>query len=620
MKIGESMNCIYHTRVSRKRVKVTEKYILSLKAKIKELENRLSASSSTSSDSSHEANPLISATEEYSFLEPNTPSDESIISSHTYHYLGDSACQRYLLKIKQAIMNSTRLTTNLHNSDFRTISLDINPNTSLVQSLADNVCPSIQEAKNCIATARKIIAADYMFIEPEYEVKVLENLIYGVTVTTSNFAEYSTEMARFLMYLSLGQLFEKKGNKTTRSRFPGLSYFECALKLQGELLKVYDCVANTSLVQSFLYVAYYALSLDKSAFAFIQVGNAIRMMYTLGFHKRAATSSQNRVFWLCYIYDRVVAVRFGYPLAIKEVDIDIPLPISLSTANDVEYFEQNHFICQVKLAKITTNIIQKIYTRNSGSLISNCQLVLAELKGWLDNLPEGLALIMKNLKTTQSRSTVNLHINYNYSIMLTTRPVLFFVFNKVVTDGKVFDKSSKLFNMIETLLKSSVEAATIQSIILSTLYSQDEMANASFLDCHYLFSATIILIFAAFCQSLPSHRMSFGCDISNLFDRVQANLAILQRLSQYNIPASNFNRQLTEFIDLLGSKGVQTNFQRCFPADQPNKEENPNSISQKNSELIKNIDLTSVIDDMNLNFQSDESIFLDGDDFIRQLF
>lgn len=618
VKIGEPKNCLYQKRISRKRVKVTEHYLLSLKARIKELEHRLGDSSSAILDSSQEVSPLFSASEEGGSLESTTPADEPIIT-HKFHYLGDSACQKYLLKIKQSIMNSSRLITDMHNSNFRTISLDINPNISLVQSLAADVCPSIDEAKKCIASAREIIAADYMFIEPDYEVEVLENLIYGKRVSTSNFVEYSTEMARFLMYLSLGRLFEREGCESTKSRFPGLSYFECALKLQGELLKVYDCVANTSLVQSFLYVAYYALSLDKSAFAFIQVGNAIRMMYTLGHHKEASNSTQSRVFWLCYLYDRVVAVRFGYPLAIKEVDIDIPLPISLHSANMVE---QNHFIYQVKLAKITTNIIQKIYTRNSSSLISNCQLVLTELKDWLDHLPDELVLNMKNLETGQSRSTVNLHINYNYSIMITTRPVLFFVFNRVVKNGKIFDKSfpPKLLTLIETLLRSSVEAATIQSIILSTLYSQDKMANASFLDCHYIFSATMILIFAAFCQSLPSNSMSFECDITSLFERVQANLAILQGLSQYNIPASNFNRQLTEFIDLIGSKGVQTNFRECFQSDQTQKEEDSRSVTQEKSQFIKNIDLTSVIDDMNLNCPSDDSIFLESDDFLRQLF
>ncbi|QLG72282.1 hypothetical protein HG535_0C06370 [Zygotorulaspora mrakii] len=623
LKICKPHECVYRSRVPRKTVSITENYLQSLKAKIRELENQLGNSSPTPTEFLQDANPLVSNKDEDGVIDGGPYIDESKLSNHTFHYLGDSACRKYLSKIKQSLIKSSKLTDNPHNSDFRTISLDIAPNISLVRSLSADVCPPISEAKKCIATVYKIIGADYLFIEPGYEVDILENLIYCDTVDSTNFMRYSTEMVRFLTYLSLGCLFENSNSDQPRSKFPGLSYFECALKLQGELLKVYDCIANTSLVQSFLYVAYYALSLDKPAFAFIQVGNAIRMMYALGHHKRTTNPDQNRVFWLCFVYDRIVAIRFGYPLTINESDVDIPLfpvppPERNSPPGSISMsLEKYHFISQVQLARITTDIVRKIYTRNTASFIANCHLVLTQLKNWLDNLPKYLDLNLSNLKMAQSRSTINLHINYNYSIMITTRPVLFYVFNKVLTSGKGLSSlfSVKSHNTIQTLLKASVEAANLQSVILTTLYFEGVMANASFLDCHYIFSATIILIFAAFCQSLPNYTMTFGCDISTLFDRVQTNLDILQRLSQYNIPASNFNRQLTEFIDLISSKGVQTTFQGYFQSDLPERYED--SKPQLDSQAIKNIDLTRVLDDMsNTNFSND-AVFFDNEDFLR---
>ncbi|CAI4577077.1 BDM_1a_G0031670.mRNA.1.CDS.1 [Saccharomyces cerevisiae] len=391
---------------------------------------------------------------------------EVLLNVSNYHF-GDSACAKYLFKIKQLLIKSCHLTSDVSNLDYRTLSLDTSPNISLIEVIAVEVCPPIEEAKKWISAASKVIGADYMFIEPNYESEILESVIYNNEINHANFVEYATELTRFFTYLALGRLFnEDSSPENTRSKFPGLLYFETALKLQGELLKVYDRIANSSLVQSFLYVAFYALSLDKPSFAFMLVGNAIRMMFTLGYHRRVTSSINNRVFWLCYVYDRLVAVRFGFPLAISEFDIEIPL---LEEADNTFFsvsLDIYHFVSQVKLAKITTQIIGKIYTRNSVSFIQNCNVVLKLLKNWLDDLPSELKLDYNNVNAGRSRSTINLHINYNYSIIITTRPVLFYVFNKVVATGKSAEElfSKQTLSIIQILLESSVQAAKIQSL------------------------------------------------------------------------------------------------------------------------------------------------------------
>lgn len=624
-KIDKPQECEYHTRVSSKTVKITEKYLLSLKTRIRDLEHELNNTASPcTSEYLPDTNPLVSSEDDNVTVTNELLSSSSEVSVNLNNYpFGDSACAKYLFKIRQLLIRSCELTCDVRNSDFKTISLDTSPNISLIEVIASEVCPSIEQAKKWISAASKIIGADYMFIEPNYEKDILESVIYNSEINHVNFVEYATELTRFFTYLALGCLFnEDNSPENARSKFPGLLYFETALKLQGELSKVYDRVANSSLVQSFLYVAYYALSLDKSSFAFILVGNAIRMMFTLGYHRRVTSSINNRIFWLCYVYDRLVAVRFGFPLTINEFDIEIPL----LTEADHTFFSVSldiyHFVSQVKLAKITTQIVKKIYTRNSVSFIQNCNVVLKMLKNWLDDLPSDLRLDYNNFNTGGSRSTINLHINYNYSIIITTRPVLFYVFNKVVATGKSTEElfSRKLLNVIQSLLESSVQAAQIQSLVLTKLYYEGKMVNASFLDCHYIFNATIILIFAACCEAMPNYAISFGCDISTLFERVQINLKVLQRLSQYNISACNFNRQLTEIIELISSQEVQTTLKGFFQPPSNiyttlNEDVTNNPVIDL--DLVRNLDLTRVLDDIIDTSNSSESILFDNEDFLK---
>lgn len=625
-KIGKPNDCEYQTKVRSKTVKVTERYISNLKKKISDLELQLA--NRVDSDSRIETpsvNPLVSEDESINPSNEGAPGSLEVYLTQHNHYFGNSACGNFLHKVKLSLLKQCKCANDFKTSELKTISLDTSLNIALIESLASENCPSIEKAKTLIAVASKIIGADYMFMESNYEENIMIPIIYKSEISMINFVERATELTRFFAYLALGCLFnEDSSPENLRSKFPGLKYFETALKLQGELLKVYDRIANGAMVQSFLYVSYYALSLDKSKLAFILIGNAVRMMFTLGLHKKALNSTQNRIFWLCFVYDRLVAVRFGLPLMIDELDIEVPLLNDRNNSTCSVSLDIFHFVSQVKLAKITTHIIRNIYTRNSCSFVHNCHTVLNQLKNWLDELPKELMLDYNDFDVAKSRSTVNLHINYNYSIIITTRPVLFYVFNKITSSDKCSDEifSDKLLSSIKVLLESSVQAAQVQSMILSNLYYDGKMVNASFLDCHYIFSATIILIFSAFCQSLPNYKISLGVDIQSLFDRVKINLKVLQCISQYNISASNFNRQLTELIELISSKEVQNAFKGNFHSAQNSHTSlNEGSSTKENSifdsEPFRNVDLTRILEDLGGDNSPSALALFDNEDFMK---
>lgn len=614
-RIGKPQECIYHAKVPSKTVKVTERYLLSLKRKIEKLEQQLSHSGSPL-EQGQSFDDISSTPRETS---AGTCEEVPVGTSEVSLNLGDSACAKYLIRIRQSLAKSCHLEGTTNAPNFKTITVETSPNVETIENIAAEFRPSLEDAERWIDAACSAIGADYMYIEHDYKASILEPLIYRGLESEVSFIDYAIELTRFFSYLALGRMFIEHSSKTkARLKFPGLVYFETVLKLQGELLKVSDRATSGSLAQSFLYAAYYALSLDKSSLASILVGCAIRMMFTLGFHKKPTNAQENRIFWLCYIYDRLVAVRFGFPLSLNELDLDIP---SLPLVEEMGYYSVSleifHFVSQVKLAKITTRILRTIYTKNSISFIQNCNTVLKELKTWFDDLPQNVILDLDNFSIEKSRSTVNLHINYNYLIIITTRPVLFYVFNKI-TSGERDEApsvSKKLLDIIKVLVDSCVQAAHLQSLVLAKLYYYGGMAKASFLDCHYIYNATTILILAAFCQSMPYSSLTLNYDLPAVFDRIQFNLNLLQKLSKYNISASNFNRQLTEIIDLLSSEEVQDKFDGAFAEFEgaPEADGDVADLPMINLESLANVDLGRVLDDMSDSNSSGQALFNDQD-------
>ncbi|SCU81164.1 LADA_0B11540g1_1 [Lachancea dasiensis] len=635
-KINQPEGCEYKARVKSKVAKVTERYINSLKSRIRELEVEVAkgAPGSTLDYDNHasasDINPLLEPTYGLEFhskneLEPKT----------TKRYLGTSACAQFLRKVKQSIADTCNEGLLSHDPSYTSgTPLATDPEGSIDRGYIANVVaehlPNSSDAQRLISNASKMIGADYLFIEPQYFELTVERMFYRGSVPKHaiDLIQFSVELLRFVSYLALGSLFDKtrQGSKSLSVRL-----HSTCISIYGQLTSVYDQAASTSMVQSLLCIAYFALSQNKTTFAFTMVGNAIRIMFTLGYHKSTQSQRENRTFWLCFIYDRLLAVRFGFPLMIDEREINVPVFDQAEGAQRVVSLDMYHFVAQVRLAMVTTQVITKIYIQNPFSFLHNCHLVLRQLKSWFDLLPDELKFDYNNIKSGLIRSTFNLHINYNYSIMITTRPVLLYVFNVILTKGShggdLFENDQ--FNLILDLLESCIQAAEIQSRILAKLYYDDKMAVNSFLDCHYIFSATIILILAGYCQMLMKKSVLYSGGIECLFDAIKNNLNFLQRLSEHNIVARNFNEQLTEFIDMMSSEQVvqvlnpDTNdnqpyilFSRStqgqtFLSNDQHSEEKEFNIAD-----VGFVDLSELLDNMNNQFLSGTSV----DDFLNANF
>ncbi|SCU92706.1 LAFA_0F12332g1_1 [Lachancea sp. 'fantastica'] len=654
IKIDKPQLCEYRARRSSKRINVTVRYVQSLKARIHELEQQLEQKKTTEDfplekleTTTTSRNPLIENedSDDLNLSDVKNVSDPVYVQRLEHQndklerpYTGYSSCAKFLQKVSESIVgqNTSLPWSNEASAAAKMLAADclqVRSGFHEINQMATDRLPTIAQALRLLSVADETIGADYMYLDPDYATRILEPIIYATSVPADEeeIIRYVTEMSRFYSYLALGSLFDR-GN--TRPRLPGLLYFETGVSLQGFLQKAYDQATSSSLIQTQLYLTFYSLSLNKMSFAFNMIGIAIRMAFSLGFHEMTGTLDQNRTFWLCFVYDRLISIRKGLPFMIEESEIKIPFLDAADETSESISLRKFYLAAHVGLAKITTNIIRKIYTRNSSSFVQNCCDILCNLQSWRSNLPGTLKLDHEKIEGWETRSIFNLHINYNYSLIVTTRPVLFYVFQKSLNDdGKRCLDSDKLSGVVSNLVDACTKAAEIQSRILTKLFHDQKFAVCSFLDCHFIFNATVILILRAYCQSIPTFEIRYQSDATALFDLIQLNLKVLSSLSEHNVAASHFNEKLTDLLKLLRSKGAFADVLSTKPRNNANssdrsQEDNFDILWEDEAvfedrfiDTFEIVDIAQVLNGIeNQGYVGTENPFLfEDNDFLRSL-
>ncbi|KAL3477918.1 hypothetical protein BJX99DRAFT_120762 [Aspergillus californicus] len=118
----------------------------------------------------------------------------------------------------------------------------------------------------------------------------------------------------------------------------------------------------------------YLIPLGQTKPAEILLAFAVRMLYTLGANRYSVTQEPEgehirAIFWLCYGLDKDLAIRFGWPPSIQDVDCDLRLPDNYisSRSNDQFFFrplspQQLLLPSDIRLALIKSKIYTYLYS------------------------------------------------------------------------------------------------------------------------------------------------------------------------------------------------------------------------------------------------------------------
>ncbi|KAI9486731.1 MAG: fungal-specific transcription factor domain-containing protein [Benjaminiella poitrasii] len=222
-------------------------------------------------------------------------------------------------------------------------------------------------------------------------------------------------------------------------------FFDRAEKLLDES---YD-TPSISTVQALLLLASHQHGIMKSARAWLYSGMAFRMAQDLGLHRDCTHwnispeegERRRRVFWCCYVVDRLASAMYGRASTFEERDCDTPFP-SVDDDNpiedDTEIDDPNRprqtfhlldaFTNLIKICDILGHVLKNIYyvrslqytgARQTDTVLSSWN---KKLHQWYDQLPDSLQI--KKDSTLPSTAICQLHMIYHTVVILLHRPFI----------------------------------------------------------------------------------------------------------------------------------------------------------------------------------------------------
>lgn len=237
------------------------------------------------------------------------------------------------------------------------------------------------------------------------------------------------------MVFALGAIDLKRRDPDVDDRH--LEYFNIATRhyLQG-LMKA----DNMQTVQGLCLVTIFAINEPRSANAWHVAGQAVRLAIDLGLHRSPAkpppdvlgAEMRKRIFWSTYALDRNVSLALGRPFAIRDADINVPLPDSLTDLEllssetpqprPLHSLDMSTLIHIIRIRQIQSQIQDTFYPVDASCInpetVSFQRAVLrAELNNWIAQAPR---YPHPTLVTFQSPEWFQ--IAYSHALLLLYRP------------------------------------------------------------------------------------------------------------------------------------------------------------------------------------------------------
>ncbi|KAI8093473.1 fungal-specific transcription factor domain-containing protein [Halteromyces radiatus] len=210
------------------------------------------------------------------------------------------------------------------------------------------------------------------------------------------------------------------------------------------LLDDYYDVPRISTVQALLLLSSHQQGAMKSARAWLYCGMAFRMALDLGLHRNSEhwnippeeRERRKRVFWCCFIVDRLTTAIYGRALCFEERDIDVPFP-SVDDDEPIQT-ETNQpgprildtFIHCIKLCDILGHVLKNIYYakarhHTSGQHVDHVLKTLhRQLTEWLSHLPTSLQYKLPDTEIGETVPDPPLAIGQLHMIYYTTMILL----------------------------------------------------------------------------------------------------------------------------------------------------------------------------------------------------
>ncbi|RSL82331.1 hypothetical protein CEP51_005252 [Fusarium floridanum] len=294
-----------------------------------------------------------------------------------------------------------------------------------------------------------------------------------------------------------------------------------------------------------------ALALQSNGYlnsAYLQIGTAARIAFSLGLHLDKYSSSDSlvskaytrRLWWTLFLFDHDISLQMGKPSMSGSSDVcpwRPPLP-SEQIVSPGSFTPHDFLGCCVSLAQLTTEIRHKLYNGpiQQGRGLNRCHVddSLQSLNKWLQDLPPHLDWAQP-VSPRYRRCVALLHLRYWSTVVLVTRP---FLLCRLLRGSELVDAGKQEY--FDDLAKTCMSAATTSIQILGEMVNQACVSSLVLFDFFLALAVLQVILVASTLFPAEDHR-----------DHVRRCVSILKAIGSYGCPKHLLPETLFE-LERLG--------------------------------------------------------------------
>ncbi|KAK5050417.1 hypothetical protein LTR84_003698 [Exophiala bonariae] len=189
----------------------------------------------------------------------------------------------------------------------------------------------------------------------------------------------------------------------------------CRKAFYNKTRLLYDFDVETdklTIVQAVLLLAYWSEKPGDNKGAYYWTGIAIALVQTLGLHRKGEYNNQlqetkllKRVWWSCYVRDRMLGLAMGRPLRIQDTELDTP-PLTLQDFDIISTSDESNAMIpstndQIALAEIFISMVE-VWNMGGRVLSLHFSVLQAECNTSTAKGDDGSSATMLFLKSTPS--------------------------------------------------------------------------------------------------------------------------------------------------------------------------------------------------------------------------
>ncbi|KXG46781.1 Transcription factor [Penicillium griseofulvum] len=404
-------------------------------------------------------------------------------------YISEATCAAFATRLCQSLKGTNMPIPHLPRSRY-TDELEI---SSLIHT--DVQWPGLVSAQLLVKTALgHIIPSFHLALK-----KDTLDMLHGV-YQRGDFDNPSIKCKYFALF-AIAQVFSTPHDLSDTSSVPGLAYFAKA----WSLIQIAPERPSMIHIESLLLLAFYCQFLNRFHSAYVLIGNALRLGLSIGLNYNipqtqnlhpVAREHRVRIWWTIYVLDRYWGSKSGFPVQIHDEDIHVDPPsISASETYHDQFSDAAYQVAAIELAKIIGDTTGEIYCRkiSAETFLHREQRLLTQLKQWVQSLPDHLRL---STERPNAKHTVQMHLQFNFCVILAIRPVLLHVLT-LKTKDQTNQSMGSVSPILITLSEACIHAARHSLALCVNEWTGGSLAVFGYSFPAFLFSAALILVISS---------------------------------------------------------------------------------------------------------------------------